>query len=529
MGMFTSKFIALSFLAIVLFGLVWHRIFFSNRYANLLGLVSVFTFGAAYLFYPQTIASVFAASDSLQWFESLQLRKIFGAAFFLSTAYFINALIRYFVYQRRLTWEGDSKVPRLIQYVVTVVLYILAFTAILGVVYGKSITGVLAASGAAVLVIGYSARTMLDEVFAGIAVNIKAPFEKGDLIQLNDEWGYVKDIDWRSITYLDLDNNYVEVPNTKLAASKIRNLDRPTSVTRRVLYINVEYNIPPQVVIDECNAAMKECPKIIPHPWNFSAHYKNDEKGMQYRVHIHIKHFDDWWPASDQFMNALWYRFARKGIRFAHQRKLNFMTKEDEARWLRDSAFDDANWRTLVERFNQVPMFEGMTPTDTEELARSAELHIIGPPERVIRAGSKRTSMFLIASGSADVFEVDEQGNETLMATVGESETIGLMSLLTGRPQRTTIRAKAECAVWEIGSESLHALFDRKPEIMEEIAANVARWQAEEEDAIKSIAMSRQQEKQFIQQRTNRLSRRIAGFFQRELSDENSGEEFTNY
>ena len=141
------------------------------------------------------------------------------------------------------------------------------------------------------------------------------------------------------------------------------------------------------------------------------------------------------------------------------------------------------------------------------------------------------SSMFLIASGSADVYEIDELGKETLMATVGESETLGLMALLTGSPQKTTIRAKEECAVWEISSESLHAVFDRKPEVMDAIAASVARWQAEEDDAINAIAMNRQQEKRFIQQRTDRLSNRIARFFQREIKqdDDNSGEEYTNY
>jgi len=274
---------------------------------------------------------------------------------------------------------------------------------------------------------------------------------------------------------------------------------------------------------------MKECPHIVPHPWQFTSYLEADEKGMRYRLHFYIRHFDDWWLASNELMNAVWYRFARNGIRFAQQRKLNFNSADEAERSLPDSAYDDATWRTLVERFNQVPMFEGMTSKDMEELARSAEFHIIGPPERIIKAGSMRSSMFLIASGVADVYQVDENGIETLMATVGESETLGLMALLTGSPQKTTIRAKEECAVWEIGSDSLHALFDRKPDVMEAIAESVARWQAEEEDAINEIEMNRQQEKLFIQQRTTRLSNRIAGFFKREVKQEDSGEEYTNY
>ena len=117
------------------------------------------------------------------------------------------------------------------------------------------------------------------------------------------------------------------------------------------------------------------------------------------------------------------------------------------------------------------------------------------------------------------------------MASVGESETLGLMALLTGSPQKTTIRAKEESAVWEISSDSLHAVFDKRPEVMDSIAASVARWQAEEDDAINAIKMNRQQERQFIQQRTDRLSNRIARFFQREVKqgDSSGGEEYTNY
>jgi len=529
--MLTTKFLSLAVLAIAFLALAAHRLFVSKRYSNLLGLVAVIAFGASYALFDQTIAIQVTKAKLLNWLDLDQLKKINGSLFWLSVAYFCNALIKHFVYPRRLTLEGDSKVPLLIQYLVTALVYLSAVILIVGLVYGQSITGLITASGAILLVIAYSARAQIDEVFAGLAININAPFEKGDLIQLNDEWGYVREIDWRSITYLDMDNNSVVVPNTKLAASKIRNLDRPRSLTRRVLHIRVEYNVPPRVVIDQCEAAMNECPHIVPHPWQFVCHVDNDEKGMQYRIHFYVRHFDDWWLASDEFMNAVWYRFARNGIRFAQQRKLNFNSADDAARSLPGSAYDDATWRSLVERFNQVPMFEGMTPKDMEELARSAELHIIGPPEKIIRAGSTRSSMFLIASGSADVFEVDENEKETLMATVGESETLGLMALLTGSPQKTTIRAKEECAVWEISSDSLHALFDRKPEIMEAIAASVARWQAEEDDAINAIAMSRQQEKQFIKQHTDRLSNRIAKFFQREVKQEesNGGEEYTNF
>ena len=321
-----------------------------------------------------------------------------------------------FIYRRRLTLEGDPKVPLIIQYMVTVLIYSVAAMIIVRLVYQQPIFALAATSGALAIVLGYSARTVLEEVFAGIALNFSSPFEKGDLVQLNDEWASIKDIGWRSITYLDMDNNSVVIPNSVVAKSKIRNLDRPDGVTRRLFYFLIEYNVPPRVVIDIAQDAMKECPHIIDHEWNDVCLFEFDETGIRYRAALHIAHYNDWWIASDEYFNAVWYAFKRAGIRFGQQRHLNYANHENADRGLPSSALEDSNWQALVERFDQTPMFDSITNEDMKELAQSATLHVVGPPERIIRAGSKRTSMYLIASGEADVYEVDSKGKETWMA-----------------------------------------------------------------------------------------------------------------
>jgi len=137
--------------------------------------------------------------------------------------------------------------------------------------------------------------------------------------------------------------------------------------------------------------------------------------------------------------------------------------------------------------------------------------------------------LYLIAYGTAEVYEVDEHGRETYMTTIGEAENIGLMSLLTGEPQRTTIRAKEELGVWEISCDSLHELFEKKPEIMENIANNVARWQTEEDEAINAIALSRSEAAKALKKRTSKLSDRIVKFFDGRNDDDDDNVDFNNY
>lgn len=489
-----------------------------------LGLAAAAFFAACYLLFDQFKPAL----NALPMINDLQIRQGFAALFWLAIAYTCNTVIKRFVYRRRLTAEGDPKVPLIVQYMVTAFVYLIAAMIIVRVVYGQPIFAIAATSGALAIVLGYSARAVLEEVFAGIALNFSSPFEKGDLIQLNDEWALIKDIDWRSITYIDMDNNYVVVPNSVVAASKIRNLDRPDGVTRRIYYFLVEYNVPPKVVIDIGEAAMLECPHVLDHQWNDVCLVGFEDTGIKYRAAFHIRDYTHWWLASNEYFNALWYRFNRAGIRFGQQRSLNFSAGENPDRGLPSSALRDENWQALAKHFDQTPMFDGMTSEDMAELAQNAKLHVIGPPERIIRKGSKRASMYLIASGEADVYEVDNMGDETWMGEVGPGETLGLMALLTGEPQKTTIRARTEAAVWEIGSDSLHALFERKPEVMDIIAAAVANWQAEEADALKAIQHNRQQVQSIVDKKASSLSERIARFFNKE-KEQQSGDGFTEF
>ena len=75
----------------------------------------------------------------------------------------------------------------------------------------------------------------------------------------------------------------------------------------------------------------------------------------------------------------------------------------------------------------------------------------------------------------------------------------------------------------------MHDLFEQKPEIMENIAKNVARWQLEEDEAINAIATSRSETAATLKRRTTRLSYRIAKFFDGRNDDDDDNMEFNNY
>ncbi|MFT4630803.1 MAG: hypothetical protein ACI8PV_001934, partial [Dinoroseobacter sp.] len=100
-----------------------------------LGISTVLFFGLNYLMVEQT----HPISLYLPILDDTTLEQGFATAFWLAIAYTCNVFIKRFVYLRRLTLEGDPKVPLIIQYLVTVLLYMGALMVIVRSVYDQPI------------------------------------------------------------------------------------------------------------------------------------------------------------------------------------------------------------------------------------------------------------------------------------------------------------------------------------------------------------------------------------------------------
>ena len=118
----------------------------------------------------------------------------------LSLAFIVNESLKRFVWLGVLSERGQRKVPRLLTDFVAVGVYLIAIMAVMHFVYEKPITAIAATSGAAAFIIGYSAQSTLGELFAGVSLNASGKLRKGDYVRIDDIYGTVHDVDWRSVT-----------------------------------------------------------------------------------------------------------------------------------------------------------------------------------------------------------------------------------------------------------------------------------------------------------------------------------------
>jgi small-conductance mechanosensitive channel len=88
----------------------------------------------------------------------------------LAIAFLFNKSLNWFIWHDKLAWDGKLSVPRLLWKIASVLIYLTAGMIILWFVFDQPITAVVAISGVVALVLGYSAQSILKEIFSGISL-----------------------------------------------------------------------------------------------------------------------------------------------------------------------------------------------------------------------------------------------------------------------------------------------------------------------------------------------------------------------
>ncbi len=94
---------------------------------------------------------------------------------------------------------------------------------------GLSIAGVIA---------GFAARDSLENFISGVTILVDQPFQVGDYIEIEDEYGQVDEITLRSTRIRTVRNEIIVVPNLQMITERLINHTK-----RNVLRVDVEFGI----------------------------------------------------------------------------------------------------------------------------------------------------------------------------------------------------------------------------------------------------------------------------------------------
>ena len=118
--------------------------------------------------------------------------------------------------KRRLTFKWLIPITRML-------LWGIAAYLIIRTIFRVDAQGILAASAALGVALGFAAQDLLKNVFGGLIVVFDQPFQVGDKISVGGTYGEVVSIGLRSTRIVTADDDFVSVPNSQVVEEQVAN------------------------------------------------------------------------------------------------------------------------------------------------------------------------------------------------------------------------------------------------------------------------------------------------------------------
>ncbi|SFS59922.1 mechanosensitive ion channel family protein [Lutibacter maritimus] len=135
----------------------------------------------------------------------------------------------------------QKSMKEVIAKLMAIITILLGLFLILGILdLSKTLNTLLAGAGVAGLAVGLALQGALANTYSGIILSYIKFVKIGDWIESNDYEGEITNIDLRSVTLKQVDNNLVYIPNKQVVENPIKNYSK-TKKSRVILNCGVGY------------------------------------------------------------------------------------------------------------------------------------------------------------------------------------------------------------------------------------------------------------------------------------------------
>ncbi len=126
----------------------------------------------------------------------------------------------------------------------------------------------------------------------------------------------------------------------------------------------------------------------------------------------------------------------------------------------------DPNREQHLKELQASTLFAAFEKDALHDLLTSTTLRSYGKGDVIVTEGEPGSSLFLVVSGTVQVFTRDESsGEEIHLAQLGPGDFFGEVSLLTGKPRTATITADSPVIAIELTREAVDRIATRHPEV----------------------------------------------------------------
>ena len=415
----------------------------------------------------------------IEFFDSTTevIKNVLGVIGFFSVAVLTNRIIRYVIFDGVIASATGTPVPRLLVQISSIIIYAIAISACARIIFNQDLTFLWAASGVAGLVLGMALRELLQDVFAGIALNIDRAVRIGDWIQIHRSGdqqtiGQLIEISWRTTRIRDLLGDMISFPNSKFSAYTISNFSLPEEVSNRRVYIMLECSVP----VDQAfrilqAAALDALTELIGPDVTVPTVAVNGVKidGVEYMINFNAS-----WkflqPGTRAIYKSVLTHLARAGLRPAGRAMAVSERGDEETSPTLSTAL---RTRDLLK---QTGIFSGLADSAIDTMQAGIRKIRIPAGKIVIQAGEAGSEIYTVMEGLLDAQDpVKLSGTGSLKPQlIRPGDDFGAPTALLGMPHRRTIRARTEVLLLQIDGNALQDLLQHEPGSLGVLSENLS-------------------------------------------------------
>ena len=393
----------------------------------------------------------------------------------LSAAFLFTRFLSVLVLDTWVSKRIEGRIPTFIHNMVAVIILTITIMCIISFVFDRSVAGIWATSGVIGIVLGFALRSMIADVFTGLAINIEQTYRIGEWIVLESGLeGCVEEINWRTTSIRTPQNNIVRVPNSNIGIKPIKNYTYPDHKSRFEVLISLDFSIE----TERATRVLLAGAKSVTSQYGFYEHpepkviVKNiNEIGVEYEVQYWINAWKGISPpvARHRVLASMLEQLRHAGISIAYPKQDIYHEK------MPSRHLDSATGEDCIPLLRKIELFKPLDESELVVLGESISREHYKMGDTVIKVGEEGGTMFIVVEGLLEVFvDVFGDGNELRVGSIKPGQFLGEKSLLTGVNRSATAKAATDAILYKITREDMMPILHQRVEMLETISLIIA-------------------------------------------------------
>jgi hypothetical protein len=335
-----------------------------------------------------------------------------------------------------------------------VLLVAIALAMVYSFVWGREISGAIAALGVTSLIVGLALQEPLGNLFSGLVLLMERPFEVGETIEVGTVSGEVKEVNWRSAHIEALGGAIQIVPNSTLNKETILNFSRPQPFRMELIDVAFSFQDPPYKVRQALLELLMQTDGVLERPKPIVATLSYGDFSIKYRL-VYRTGEKNRWPVRNELLTRIWYVAKRHGFTIPYP--VHVALQYQQERPFSPAPPEAADMLSQFPRLPEIPL---------GERGRTRPL-IFGAGERLFDEGDDLEGVYFVVSGTVSL-QIVKDGQPSEIATIEAGEFCGETGMHGHQAANMRAVALEDTAVVRIAPDVVRQLFEASPRLARE-------------------------------------------------------------